>query len=350
MMRLLLLLSPAANRVYAGSADRLAAAELAVCTGLDSVAPQRIAGVDYLGLDVPEADDGLLRTLARQSARLALFEVVGEDFLRPIALPEVDELDDDFVTIPKYQGKTNEQFTRLLLNVTLSQVTASPERPWTVLDPLCGRGTTASVAWSAGLDAAGVEADTKSVEAMAAFWKTWLRRKRLKHTADTTPVRRDGKSLGKRFDATATLPGGRRAQFTVFTGDTRNSPALFGKRRFELIVTDAPYGVVHGSRAGREAPGSRDGSRSDVVGVAGKRDRSPAGLLRESIPGWSRQLAPGGALGLSWNTLGLPREDLAAMLTGAGLEVCQGQPWLEFSHRVDSSINRDLMVARKPAT
>lgn len=342
--RLLLLLSPAANRVYAGSADRLAAAELQICAGLESVAPQRIAGVDYLAFEA-SPDEGLLRTVAGQSARLALFEEVSptsperaprvEGLLRPLELPAVDELDDDFVTIPKYQGKTNEQFTRLLLNVTLSQVTAPRDRSWTVLDPLAGRGTTAAVAWLAGLDAAGVEADQKSVEAMAGFWKTWLRRKRLKHTAEMSPVRREGKSIGKRFDVTATLPNGRRASLTVFTGDTRNSKALFGKRRFEAIVADAPYGVVHGSR-------------SDVVGVSGKRDRSPAGLLGEAVAGWAEQLVPGGALGISWNTLGLTREELAALLERAGLEVRGGGPWLEFAHRVDSSINRDLLVAHKP--
>lgn len=332
--RLLLLLSPAANRVYAGSAARLAAAELQLCAGLDSVVPQRIAGVEYLGFDAePTAE--LLRVVAGQSARLALFQEAPGGLLRPLELPVVDELDDDLLTIPKYQGKTNEQFTRLLLNLTLSQVTAARTRDWTVLDPLAGRGTTAAVAWQAGLDAAGVEADQKSVEAMAGFWKTWLRRKRFKHSAEMTPVRREGKSIGKRFDVTATLPSGRRASLTVFTGDTRNSKSLFGKRRFEAIVTDAPYGVAHGAR-------------TDVVGVAGKRDRSPAGLLGESIAGWAEQLAPGGALGISWNTLGLSRERLAELFQQAGLEVREGGAWLQFAHRVDSSINRDLMVAHRP--
>ncbi|SPB29873.1 hypothetical protein MAJHIDBO_00163 [Propionibacterium freudenreichii subsp. shermanii] len=57
----------------------------------------------------------------------------------------------------------------------------------------------------------------------------------------------------------------------------------------------------------------------------------------------------GGALGLSWNTYGLSREDLAAICTDAGLEVRDDGPWLQFAHRVDSSIKRDLMVAVKPA-
>lgn len=385
-MRYLLLLSPAANRVYAGVAAQLAAAELEICTGVDRVEPVTIAGVDYLAFEIPSlsgerADRGtaeygpevrgtmpadradprtaqdrprfegtvpeeragrsaaehgprfqrLLTTVAGQSARLALFAEAG-DLLRPVQLPETDVLDDDFVTIPKYQGKTNEQFTRLLLNVTYAAADLRPDRPITVLDPLSGRGTTLSVAWTMGLQAAGVEADPKAVEAMAAFWRTWLRRKRLKHSADINPVRRDGKSIGKRFSATLRLPA-QTLEATVFTGDTRDAALLFGKKKFELIVADAPYGVVHGSK-------------TDVRNKPG-RDRSPAGLLSESIGVWASQLVRGGALGLSWNTLGIAREKLSDMLLDAGLEPHNDGPWLRFGHRVDSSIHRDIIVARK---
>lgn len=334
----LLLLSPAANRVYAGAAGALVAAELEVTTGL-AASPETLAGVDYLSLPADSLENAALAAIARSSARLALFEQVG-DLLRPVELPAVDLLADDFVTIPKYQGKTNEQFTRLLLNVTRAAAQLPEDRPITVLDPLCGRGTTLSVAWTLGFNAAGVEVDAKAFEAMGAFWKTWLRRKRLKHTADITPVRREGKSIGRRFDATARIPSADSAPTheltaTVFTGDTRDSAKLFGRKKFELIVADAPYGVVHGSR-------------TTGKGAAGKRERSPADLLGEAIGVWASQLAVGGALGLSWNTLGLSREDLSAMVSDAGLTVLSDGPWLRFGHRVDSSIHRDILVARRP--
>jgi tRNA G10 N-methylase Trm11 len=248
--------------------------------------------------------------------------------LRLVELPTVDRLDEDLVTIPKYPGKTNEQLTRLLLNVTLSQVVAGPGTR-SVLDPLCGRGTTLLQAWRLGHDAAGVESDAKAVEAFAAYLKTYLRRKRIKHTADMTPVRREGKSLGKRFDADATIDG-HSLSLGVFTGDTRQSAKLWGKRRFDAVVTDAPYGVVHGSV-------------SDVRG--GGRDRSASGLLADAIPVWASQLRIGGALGLSWNTLGTPRERVAELLTKAGLVVRDDGPWRHFSHRVDSSVHRDVIVA-----
>lgn len=327
MSSYLLLRNPSANRVYAGEAAALTAAELEITAPFVAEVEQvELAGVDYLGFTAGSPTRDQLATIASQSAAFALYRRDG-DVLHPVALPHVDLLDDDLVTIPKYQGKTNEQFTRLLLNVTLAA--CDRPAPYRVLDPMAGRGTTLSTALIAGCDAFGVESDDKAFEAMAAFYKTYLRRKRVKHSADITPVRREGRNIGRRFDVRITV-GKRELLATVFTGDARTSGALYGKKRFDAIVTDAPYGVVHGATTG------------------GKRSRTPAQLLAETIPVWAGQLHPGGALGMSWNTLSLPREDLAAMLTDAGLEVRSGGAWDRFAHRVDSSIRRDLLVAVKP--
>lgn len=333
MPDLLLLRTPSANRVYAGEAAKLSAAELEICApftrDIDDV---ELAGVGYLGFSADDLTADRLASIATQSTSFALYQREG-DLLRPLQLPEVNVLDEDLITIPKYQGKTNEQFTRLLLNVTLAALEREADGPRQVLDPLAGRGTTLSSAMLLGHDGFGVEADEKAFEQMAAFHKTWLRRKRIKHTADVTPVRRDGKAVGKRFDATIHLDD-RTLKLTSFTGDTRESAELFGKKKFDAIVTDAPYGVVHGST-------------TDVRG-GGKRDRTPARLLNEAVGVWASQLKHGGALGLSWNTFGLAREDLVELLQGAGLTVKSDGPWERFAHRVDASIRRDLVVAVKP--
>ena len=128
--------------------------------------------------------------------------------------------------------------------------------------------------------------------------------------------------------------------FQVRASSAREAEAL--ARQFRAIacfrvaiVTDAPYGVAHGST-------------TDVRGTSGRRDRSPAGLLGEAIPVWASQLMHGGAMGIAWNTFGLTREDLAAKLTDAGLVVQAGGAWESFAHRVDSSIRRDLIVAVNP--
>jgi SAM-dependent methyltransferase len=409
-----ILLAPASNRVYAGEAARLVAAELSVLlngVGRDHrpLESTRLAGVEYLFLDLPR-DPIVERELGRASAVLAGYEWVAPPhdawsvaqipgdthvpndppeldrsapeppipdetdgptqdtvsvdvpppepqispsetpgslnsrlapdatppesagLLRPVALPRPDRFDDDLVTIPKYAGKTNEQFTRLLLNVTLASCRRDSDRPATVLDPMSGRGTTLSTAWILGHHAFGVESDPKAVEAQASFLRTYLRRKRLKHRLTTNPVRRDGKPFGRRLDAEVRPDdGGPELQLTVFTGDTRDSATLYGKRRFDAVVVDAPYGVVHGSARGPSGGNARD--------------RSAAGLLAEAIPVWARQLRPGGALGVSWNTLGLQREGLAEIARGAGLTPLTAGPYLRFGHRVDSSIHRDLFVA-----
>jgi tRNA G10 N-methylase Trm11 len=147
------------------------------------------------------------------------------------------------------------------------------------------------------------------------------------------PVRRDGRSLGRRLDVELTPPaGGPPLHGTVFSGDTRQSAALFGRRRFDAVVTDAPYGVVHGS----------------TTDVRGGRDRSAAGLLAEALPVWAGQLKTGGVLGLSWNTLGLTRERLTELAEQAGLRPLSEAPYLRLAHRVDASIARDVFVATRP--
>ena len=253
--------------MYASEADRLVAAELKIMLGADDhppIEPVRIAGIGYLALATECLDEHACATLGRLSGCYATFHRE-HDRLRPIEIIRPDLFDDDLVTIPKYPGKTNEQFTRLLINVTLASMRRPSSGPISILDPLCGRGTVLSTAMMLGCNAAGVEVEAKAVEAYAAYLRSYLRRKRLKHNLEVNPVRREGKIIGKRLEA-AVIPNGRERPIalTVFSGDTRQSGALFGKRRFEAVVADAPYGVVHGSR-------------TDVSGVGGSGTAPPLG-------------------------------------------------------------------------
>ena len=334
----LILLAPSANRVYAFEANRLVAAELKIMLGAQdhpAIQPVTVAGVGYLAVSTESLDDQIRWALGRLSGFYAAFQRE-QDRLLPIEVATPDLFDDDLVTIPKYPGKTNEQFTRLLVNVALASMRRPISGPITILDPLCGRGTTLSTAMMLGCNAAGVEAELKAVEAYAAYLRTYWRRKRLKHVVEVSPVRREGKIIGKRLDAEVSPAGHEQpVALTVFSGDTRQSAALFGKRKFDAVLADAPYGVVHGSR-------------SDVRGASGKKDRSAAGLISDALPVWAQQLKAGGALGLSWNAIGLSRERLLEILAGAGLEPLDFGPYRDFEHRVDSSIRRDIVVAIKP--
>ncbi len=344
MVRYALLLAPSANHVYAAQAPALARAELTVfATALDvplgDIGETVVGGVGYLVFDAPErlpARD--VAYLSNLSAAYALFEVVGDDLLRPVELTPLARYDSDLITIPKYAGKTNEQFTRLLLNVTVLASASAPrflDGGIVVGDPLCGRGTTLNQALMYGYDGIGVEIDGKDVEIYLSFLKTWLKRKRLKHTAEFHPVRRDRRTVGRRLEVVVAASkddhkAGATQKLVVLHADTTRADEVLKPACVDVIVTDLPYGVAHGSHGGER-------------GVS----RRPADLLKAGLPQWERLLRPGGAIGLSFNTRVSPREEVAGLLADAGLEPA-GEPGFDaFLHRVDQTVERDVLVARK---
>lgn len=345
MAQYALLILPSSNRVYADAAVGLTQAELrvfdrAIFGGrLSEVGTRVVGGVPYVTFEADEVSAEDAAVLGNLSSAYALFEVVAGGMLRPVELRRLDRFDDDLITIQKYQGKTNEQFTKLLLNVTLLASGFAGEmlrRRFRVLDPLCGRGTTLNQALMYGFDAAGVDRDQKDFEAYSAFIQTWLKRKRIKHRAEAGPVRRERQVVARRLRIELAAErdaykSGDTQQLDVVNADTVRSAEFFKEGSFDLVVTDAPYGVQHGSR------------------TAGKGlVRSPEDLLAEAAPVWARLLRPGGAMGIAWNTFVARREAAAGLLAGAGLEVVEDEPYLALRHRVDQAIMRDVLVARKP--
>ncbi|MEV0313082.1 TRM11 family SAM-dependent methyltransferase [Nonomuraea fuscirosea] len=337
MPRYALLILPAFNRVYGESSVRLTRNELAVFSARALAAEvlsseeTRIGGVPYVTFETEsplnEADVALLSDL---SSVYAVFGLEGE-LLRPLAMRPRDRLSSDLITIQKYAGKTNEHFTKLLLNVTALARDEGMGGRLSVFDPMCGRGTTLNQALTYGYDAYGIDVDGKDFEAYTGFVKTWLRNKRLKHTAETVPVRRERALVGRRFNVTFGLSkeavkAGDTQRLTVVNADTLNSRDFFRPRSFDIVATDAPYGVQHGSKGG------------------GGLSRSPLELLGRAVPVWAELLRPGGAMGIAWNTYGGKSSELARILTDAGLDVMD---YPDFEHWVDQAIVRDIIVARK---
>jgi hypothetical protein len=333
-----LLVHPSANRVYAMASEALTVAELGILsrTRLDgrlgAAEPTSIAGVPYLTFDADlTADD--LTLLGDVSTAMALYERDGGG-LRPVELPRRDRFDDDLLTILKYAGTTNELFTKLLLNVTVwSGVPV--DRPLHVLDPMCGRGTTLNQVLMNGWHAAGLDIDVRDFDAYAAFLPQWLKLKRLKHTAGTSPLRRDGAKLGRRFRAEIGVTkedwkAGRAITLDYANADTLQTRAVHRAESFDAVVVDAPYGVQHGSRSG------------------GRLERNPLDLLREAVPVWAEVIRPGGAMGIAWNTHVASRSDAMQVLADAGLEPFDDGPYRTLEHRVDQAIQRDVLVARRP--
>ena len=344
-MRYAMLILPSANRVYADSAVGLTAAELEIFAGavlddrIADIAAEEIAGVPYVTFESAALDERATRFIANLSSIYALFALEGGGLLRPVPLHRLDRFDDDLVTIPKYTGKTNEQFTKLLLNATLmgsAFAGAMLDRRFVVLDPLAGRGTTLHQAMMYGYDAYGVDRDQKDYEAYSTYIQRWLKEKRIKHRAENGPVRRERKVVGRRLQITlaATKEEYRASEFQridMVNADTTRTLEFWKPRSVDLVVADAPYGVQHGSRTADH-------------GLA----RDPLDLLRAAVPVWAGVLRRGGALGLSWNTNVADRADAAAVLTEAGLDVVDSDAHRRLVHRVDQAIRRDVLVARKP--
>ena len=316
-----LLVRPAANRVFGGDARRLLRSELlgverlrdGRVTGVEEL---ELAGVPYLAID----GDPDLESVAALSSAYALFERADGQLLRPVELPDVERFDDDLVTIQRYVGKTNETLTRLLLNLALA---AAGARTGRVLDPLCGRGTTLNQALLLGCDALGIDRDAKDTAAYATFLTTWLQDKRLKHQLDKGGGR-------QRFRVTIGRKGEAQQRVDVVTGDTTEAPKHVGRNAADAIVTDLPYGVQHGSRAGAAL------------------SRRPDELLAEALPAWRAALRPGGGLAVSWNVRLLGRDAVVAALEAAGYERPDLGDGVDFVHRVDRVITRDVVVARRP--
>lgn len=334
MPEYLVLVQPSANRVYTESAPRLLAAELAILQPtLTDIAPVQVAGVDYVGFTAEDLD---VEMLSNASSLFAVFERTG-DLLRPVAKSTVDTVDDDLLTIQKYQGKTNELFTKLLVNLActaLPDPTAMLHRRLRLLDPLCGRGTTLNQAMMYGFDAAGVDVDGKDFDAYERFIKTWLRTKRFKHTAESGRLRQNKHQLGRRLDieyapTKEAFKAGEARTIAVRQTDTLRTDEVFKPNEFDLIVADAPYGVQHGSH------------QPDAL------RRSPRDLLAAALPVWLRVLKPGGSLALSFNTRTMPAAELRELLVHNGLTVHSGGPYEELEHRVDQAIVRDAVVATK---
>lgn len=331
------------HRAYARASMKLAQGELevfnqAVLGGrISDVAEEVVGGASYLTFYAERLRDADVRQLSNLSSMHALFEF-DDTCLHPIELSRLDQFDSDLLAKSQHFAKTDAEFTKLLFNVTAMAVNPPRglvRRHMRVLDPLCGRGATLHQAMMYGFDAAGVEVDRKDFDAYAGFVKSWMKKHRVKHRAETARIKRERKTLGSRLhvDLSASkekYKKGECIELDVVNADTLSSDTYFKPASFDMIVTDTPSGV-------QRARGD-DG-----------RGRHPMELLHEAAPAWERLVRPGGAVGIAWNTRVADRHDLASVLTGNGFAVLDTDPHLSLKHRLNQTTVRDLIVARKPS-
>lgn len=348
MKRYLILQHPGHNRVYHKMSGALALAELKVaseqlevsCTAIEIT---EIKGVRYLSLTTNDAiSEYDLEVLSRLSFVFALYEAVeqGEEtFLRPILQDDYQYVDNKISSLLKYQGKTNELFTKMMINVALLSSDFSHHDNLSLLDPVAGRGTTLYEGIVYGMDVTGVEIDAKSSQAIILFFRQYLKNERYKHTTSRRAVAGKNKSEMIYSDAfeyarkKEDFKGAKtRKCFSVVTGPSQDSAKYFKNASFNLIVGDLPYGVAHGNTS--------DSSSRSIT-------RNPSELITECLPQWQKVLKPGGVIVLAWNSFLISRVELAIIVEANGLTVLSESPYDSFEHMVDKAIKRDIIVARK---
>ena len=340
-LRLIALRAPSANRVYTAAAGRLGAMAARWVLGarlgtIPTVQQQTVGGMDALRIEAPD-DSRLARLVGSLSTTLGVFQEVpgasNEIMLRPLDALPARRHPSDLETTLKYPGKTNEQFTALLVNLAAALSTradALEDGTLALLDPLCGRGTTLNRALALGLSPVGADIDTRDLEQYRAFLTTWLRTHRYKHQVRSGRLTVDRTVLGTRIDAELAVDKqaqrrGEQQTLAVLGCDTTQLGRLLPAAKTDVIVTDLPYGVQHGARAGRDL------------------QRSPRELLRVAGPVWHGLLRSGGAIALAINRHTLRYDDATAVLDDAGFSVLSADG--VFRHRVDQSIDRDVLLA-----
>jgi tRNA G10 N-methylase Trm11 len=119
--------------------------------------------------------------------------------------------------------------------------------------------------------------------------------------------------------------------FEIIAGNSMYADKFYKKNFFDLIVGDLPYGVRHGNVTNEK--------QSSLT-------RNPSELLAACLPAWKTVLKRGGVLVLSWNTFVFPRDKFTVLLEDMGFDVFSEGAYLDFVHRVDQSIKRDIIVAK----
>ena len=329
-----ILKNPAHSRVSFLGSDTLAINELtAVANNISAknIRISEIGGVPYVLFDCDNTlPEDAITTVSRLSFVYAIFEILPGEMFKPVTLAPNYFLDRELSGILKYTGKTNELFTRLMLNLAQLHI-KNPPNILNILDPLAGKGTTLYEALMQGHNAYGVEADDKMPGESVIYLKKYLETAKQKHENHTEKV--SGQGASGKFTSVRnqiTIAGTR--HFEMVAGDTRNTQAFFKKNFFHAIIADLPYGVQHGSKLSQNKKGTAI-------------TRNALGLISEAIPGWKRVLKPGGVIVLAWNLFLISKHEMTELLTTNDFTIpCLGA---DFSHRVDQAIDRDLIVGIK---
>jgi len=311
MKKIAVQISPESKSAYFKDHLQVARQELRQVIGELGLEYRQVGALEFFEL---ECEEDAIPRLLRLSFVQGLYAIEGTR-LAPIAQLADFRLHEDFVFGSKYRGKTNERLTQMLINVGLSAIASDSGKHVKLLDPMCGRATTLLWAMRYGITARGIEQDAKAIEDLRQSLKKWTKLHRQSHKlAEGFIGKPNKKGLGKFLDFSADD-----AMMRVVVGDARQADEIFKKDKFDLLISDLPYGVQH---------------------FTTDKTRNPLAVISESAEAWKRCLKTSGAIVLAFNSYIPKRAALIETFEQAGFEA------LEFSasHRMSESIVRDVVV------
>lgn len=335
MNRYALYLESDLNRVFTGSLLSIASTELRlVLTGLGAEPTGDIDQVSdgrsqLLRFSVDAAAESVAAVVGQLSASAALFRIGDSDsgLVQPIPISDNLTYPSELVTTQRYRGKTNERLTRAMLNMALASAGVNPCEPrGTLLDPMCGRGTTLNWAVAYGMNAVGIEPDRASLDHYASFLETWAKRQRLPHKMHKFKPN-DGRKRHREFKVSpdrATQKAERGQTVVTFNADGADKSLHIKNGSIDVIVSDLPYGVQHQDS---------------------ERESDTSELLERLLPVWHQWVRPGGSICLAWNLKRAGRRDVSRVLAMADFTPITVTGGHTMRHRVDATIDRDVIVA-----
>lgn len=314
-MNIAVQISPQAKAAYFHAYLDVAQKELFYVCGEIPCTYTRVGTLEFFYVELREEK---IPALLRLSFVQGVYSIT-DHMLTPLTYHPELSLHEDFVFGSKYRGKTNEHLTQLLINVGLATIGSKiPQEELSILDPMCGRGTSLLWAMRYGIPSFGLEIDPRGMDDILRNLKKWCKIHRQKHSLRQgfLGVKPNKKKQGVCIDFSAGT-----AALRAVHGDCRHVHRIFKEKKFSLILSDIPYGVQHHS---------------------GKGTRNSLALLTESIPVWKRSLMSHGAMVISFNR-NLPKRN-------ALLDVCRTHNLrvLDFSipHRMSESIVRDVLICQ----
>ncbi len=348
MIKYAILQNPGHNRVYFDAAKRLGLVELEVASRnlhskISELTVEEISGVGYFTFTSDqELNPQDLIILSRLSFAYAIFKIEVTDeklYFIPIDKTCSYFFSDDLSMILKYSGKTNELFTRFMLNIATNiYLEDNPtDESLNIFDPLCGKGTSLFESLIMGHNAYGVDIDKKSIHESHIYFKKYLETGKYKHNLHKERISGRDKSFQAErltFEVAKNkedVKSGKSLKLELVDSNSKFTDQIFKRESFDIIIGDLPYGVQHGSKSAANSSFTRN----------------PSEFVDQCLPAWFKVLKKNGIIILACNNFVLSTKNLESILKKHSLScVTLGNPHC-FEHRVDQAINRDVIIAKK---